>query len=70
MEVGLDSGPISRANRVDLGANRDDLDAELMAEDSRIGDEWLTAAERMKISSADPDSVNTNQRVSRAHRFR
>src|SRR5262245_17929709 len=73
VEVWLDRAAIARRQLAGyIRRQRDDLDAQLVAEDPRVAEERLHAAEGVQIGATDADALDAHQRVARcqlARRF-
>ena len=65
IDVRLDRAQVPRADTRDTGPDRDDLDAELVPKDPRIGKEGLPASERMQVGSANAHPAHPHERLSR-----
>ena len=68
VEIGLHRAPIPDLQGGGGFAQLDDFNAQLMAQDSWVGEERLPAMERMNVSPANPDSPHPNAGLARLKR--
>jgi hypothetical protein len=65
-EVRLNGTTVARLQVVLSARGFEHFDGEFMAQDPRIGKEWLSAGEGMQVGAADADAVNADQGLARS----
>jgi hypothetical protein len=70
VQIGLHGAPVSDPQRIAGGAERHDLDAQLMPQNTGIGEEGLFAAIGMQVGAADADAPHSHEGFVGAGRLR
>ena len=68
IQVRFDGATIARLESVRSLWNRNDLDAEFVAEDARVFEERLSPGKGVKIGATNPHSTHSNESMIRWHR--